>query len=61
MYGSMISLAVDYKTEQEVREAFEQLKQGGEVLMELAPQFFSPLYGWVLDKFGVSWQLICLK
>lgn len=35
----MISLAVDYKTEQEVREAFEQLKQGGEVLMELAPQF----------------------
>lgn len=59
--GSMISLAVDFKTEGEVREAFEQLMQGGEVLMELAPQFFSPLYGWVIDKFGVSWQIICTK
>lgn len=59
--GGMISLAADFNTEQEVREAFEQLKDGGKVLMELAPQFFSPMYGWVLDKFGISWQLICLK
>lgn len=59
--GSMISLAVDFLTEDEVREAFDQLKEGGEVLMELAPQFFSPLYGWVIDKYGVSWQVILLQ
>lgn len=59
--GSMISLAVDFRTENEVREAFDKLKEGGEVLMELEPQFFSPLYGWVIDKYGVSWQIVCLK
>jgi PhnB protein len=59
--GSMISLAADFKTKEEVRRVFDKLKEGGEVLMELAPQFFSPLYGWVLDRFGVSWQVMRLK
>ena len=59
--GSMISLAVDFPTEDKVREAYEALKEGGLVLMELAPQFFSPLYGWVVDKYGISWQIICAK
>jgi len=54
----MISLAVDYKTQEEVRDAYAKLIEGGEVLMELAPTFFSSLFGWVLDKFGISWQLI---
>lgn len=57
----MVSLAVDFATEDEVRDAYEKLKDGGEVLMELAPQFYSPLFGWVVDKFGISWQIICSK
>ena len=59
--GGMISLAVDFQTQEEVRAVYDQLKEDGEVLMELAPQFFSPLYGWVADKFGIGWQIICLK
>lgn len=59
--GNMISLAVSFDTTEEVVAAFNKLKTGGEVLMELAPQFFSPMYGWVKDKFGVGWQLICQK
>jgi uncharacterized glyoxalase superfamily protein PhnB len=55
----MISLAADFATADEVVQTFHQLKEGGEVLMELSPQFFSPMYGWVKDKFSVSWQLIC--
>ncbi len=57
--GGMITLAVDLPTQDEVRSVYTQLSEGGEILMELAPQFFSPLYGWVLDKFGIGWQIIC--
>ena len=33
------------------------LSQGGKVLMELQKYPFSERYGWIQDKFGVSWQL----
>lgn len=57
--GNMISLAVNFSTEDEVRDVFNKLKEDGEVLMELSPQFFSSMYGWVKDKFGIGWQIIC--
>lgn len=56
--GNNISFALQFHTPDEVKDKFNELKEGGEVLMELAPQFFSPMYGWVKDKFGISWQLI---
>lgn len=34
------------------------LSQGGTVLMPLGEYPFSPHYGWVQDRYGVSWQLI---
>ena len=57
--GNMISFAVRFATQDEVISSFNQLKEGGEVLMELGQQFFSPMYGWIKDKYGVGWQLIC--
>ena len=57
--GNMISLAVRFTNPDLVVETFLQLKQGGEVLKALGKQFFSPMYGWVKDKYGISWQLIC--
>lgn len=41
-----------------MRAVWDQLAAGGNVLMPLDTYDFSPLYGWVQDKFGVSWQLI---
>lgn len=35
-----------------------KLSADGTALMELGEYPFSPHYGWVQDKFGVSWQLI---
>jgi predicted 3-demethylubiquinone-9 3-methyltransferase (glyoxalase superfamily) len=35
-----------------------QLVEGGTVLMPLDAYPFSPRYGWVQDRFGLSWQLI---
>jgi PhnB protein len=54
----MILFNVFMETENEVREAFENLKAGGSVLVDLGPQFFSKMYGSVVDRFGISWQLI---
>lgn len=39
----------------------EKLSEGGAVLMPLAAYPFSPKFGWVGDKFGVSWQLSLAK
>lgn len=38
--------------------AWEKLVEGGEVLMPLDAYPFSTRYGWVQDRFGLSWQLI---
>jgi predicted 3-demethylubiquinone-9 3-methyltransferase (glyoxalase superfamily) len=37
---------------------WEQLSHGGAVLMALDKYPFSERYGWVQDKYGLSWQLI---
>ena len=57
--GNMISLAVRFSSSDEVVHVFNQLKDGGEICMELGQQFFSTMYGCVRDKYGIGWQLIC--
>lgn len=52
-----ISLYVTCTTEDEINQLFEKLSQGGNVLMPLAAYPFSKKFGWVADKYGVSWQL----
>ena len=37
---------------------WEKLSEGGKVLMPLEAYPFSKRYGWVEDRFGISWQLI---
>lgn len=37
------------------------MAKDGHILMELGPYPFSEHYGWVQDKYGVSWQLILAK
>ncbi len=37
---------------------WEKLSQGGEILMPLQQYPFSEHYGWVQDRYGLSWQLI---
>ena len=52
-----ISLFVNCETEAEIDGLFEGLSQDGAVFMPLAPYPFSQKFGWVADRFGVSWQL----
>jgi len=52
------SLSLSVPTEQEARRAFDALAGGGKVTMPLAKTFWSPCFGMVTDKFGVSWMVI---
>jgi predicted 3-demethylubiquinone-9 3-methyltransferase (glyoxalase superfamily) len=52
-----ISLFVTCATEDEIDRIFEKLSLGGEVFMPLTAYPFSDKFGWVADKYGVSWQL----
>jgi len=52
------SFYVSCKTLPEIKRLWEKLSEGGSVMMELNKYPFSERYGWLQDKFGVSWQLI---
>jgi predicted 3-demethylubiquinone-9 3-methyltransferase (glyoxalase superfamily) len=56
-----ISLFVTCDTEEEIDRAFEKLSQDGNVYMPLQAYPFSEKFGWVGDKFGVTWQLNLAK
>ncbi len=43
---------------EELTAAWEKLLPGGKVLMPLQEYPFSKWYGWIEDKYGVSWQLM---
>jgi predicted 3-demethylubiquinone-9 3-methyltransferase (glyoxalase superfamily) len=51
------SLFVDCADVAELDEAFRQLSVGGQVLLPLGDYEFSTKFGWLNDRFGVSWQL----
>lgn len=51
-----ISLAIEANTEI-IRTAFDVLSAEGSVKMPLNETFFSPCYGIVTDKFGITWNL----
>lgn len=56
-----ISLFVTFDSEEEIERVFEELVEGGNVFMPLDVYPFSDKFGWVGDKFGVTWQLSLMK
>ena len=52
-----ISFAVTCDDAAEVDHLFAKLSEGGQVLMGLDQYPFATRFGWVNDRFGVSWQL----
>lgn len=52
-----ISFMMMHSDEQVIDSMWERLMEGGKILMALDSYPWSPKYGWVEDKYGVSWQL----
>ncbi|HTI72190.1 MAG TPA: VOC family protein [Candidatus Limnocylindria bacterium] len=55
-----ISLTLSVPTEADADRAFAALGDGGQVQMPLTKTFFSPKFGMVADRFGVSWMVIVM-
>lgn len=54
--GNNISLSLLSKDEDKLRSWFNQLKEGGTVVMDLQETFWSKCYGTLRDRFGIEWQ-----
>jgi PhnB protein len=54
------SLSVNAADAAEADRLFAALGKGGQVQMPLSKTFFSPRFGMVADRFGVSWMVIVL-
>lgn len=52
-----MSIFVNCETEKEVDTLYARLLEGGGALMPLGAYGFSRKFGWLNDRFGVSWQL----
>ncbi len=48
----------DPQAREKLDRLWEELSAGGEVLMPIGEYPFSPRYGWVKDRYGLSWQLL---
>jgi PhnB protein len=51
------ALSLTPSGETEARRLFTVLSEGGHVHMPLTRTFFSPCFGMVADRFGVSWMI----
>jgi PhnB protein len=55
---SGISLSLTAKDVAEAERLFAALADGGQQQVPLAETFFSPRFGMVADRFGVSWMVV---
>jgi predicted 3-demethylubiquinone-9 3-methyltransferase (glyoxalase superfamily) len=53
-----VSFLVACSTKEEVDALWKTLSEGGSALMELGEYPFSEKYGWLQDKYGLSWQIM---
>jgi PhnB protein len=54
------SLTIQAPDKAEADRLFRALEPGGQVQMPLTETFFSPRFGMVADRFGVSWMIVTL-
>ncbi|HLR68736.1 MAG TPA: VOC family protein [Virgibacillus sp.] len=51
------SIYISCDSEEEIETIYKSLLMDGQALMPLDDYGFSKKFGWINDKFGVSWQL----
>jgi PhnB protein len=51
------SLSLTLPSEDEARQAFNALADGGQVTLPIGKTFWSPCFGMLKDRFGISWMI----
>jgi PhnB protein len=57
--GNAVSLSLMCDSEEEIRESYRKLSEGGQPTHPLEKTFFGALLGGLTDKYGNSWLLHC--
>ena len=57
-FNPSVSFLVNCSSKDEVDALWKKLSQSGTALMELGQYPFSQKYGWIQDRYGLSWQLM---
>ena len=57
-FNPSVSFLVACKAKEEVDRLWSELSAGGKALMDLGTYPFSERYGWIQDKYGLSWQVV---
>ena len=55
--GDNIGIMAEFDNKETAKKAFDALKAGGEVSMELQETFWSKCFGSLTDKFGINWHI----
>lgn len=55
--GNAIDVNINFDSVEQLEEAYNILKTGGQVVNELADTFWNARYGQIKDKFGNGWGL----
>ena len=50
-----------FETIEDVKKAWEVLKEDAKITEDLAPCFFAEIYGTLRDKYGINWMLMIDK
>ena len=55
--GNNIGIMAEFDNVETAKSAFDALKEGGEVSMEMQETFWSKCFGSLTDKFGIIWNI----
>ncbi len=53
-----VSLTINVEDAAKAGQLFDALSDGGSVQMALTETFYSPSFGMVADRFGMSWMVL---
>lgn len=52
-----VSIAIDYDSVERATEVYNALAEGGQAMMPLQPAFWAGIWGMVVDRYGVMWNV----
>ncbi|MBB6669373.1 VOC family protein [Cohnella nanjingensis] len=59
--GNQVTICITTNDAEKARQYYEALLPGGRVLQELGEVYFSPAFGMLTDRFGVTFQIFTSK
>lgn len=57
-FGTNMAAVITTSDAQRLTDAWKRMAPSSNIVMDLAPTFFSPLYGNLIDKYQIPWQFI---